>query len=89
MILRLADFAGNGVTDFFEAGKVPEVREFAALLRFHGLNDAIFAFEKNARAIRPLLKRQTATIRAQFGELLDEIVFGEIFKSGEPGDFRV
>ena len=51
-IFLFADQLWNGVALLFEPGKVPEVGELAALLRFGGLHGAVIAFKKNALAIR-------------------------------------
>jgi hypothetical protein len=88
-VFRRTDFAGQGVTDFFKAGKIPEIRKFLALLRLDGLDGATFAFQKNARAIRLFLKRQSASVVTQPGELLDKIGFAQALEGREPLDFRV
>ena len=88
-VFGLADFARKGVAGLLEAGEIPEVREIAALLRLHGLNGAIVAFQKNAAAIRLFQQRQPTTIPAQPRELLDELGFAQALERGEPGDFRI
>ena len=85
----LADEARDGLADFFKAGKIPEVRKIAALLRLDGLHRAIAAFQKNATASRFFLQGQSAAIPAQPRELLDEIGFAHALERGEAGDFRV
>jgi hypothetical protein len=85
----LAEEAWDGVAGLLEAGKIPEVRKIAALLRLHGLHGAIFAFQKNAAAIRFFLQRQSAAIPAQPRELLDEIRFAQALERSEPGDFLI
>lgn len=87
-VFGLGDFAGNGVADFFKAGKVPEVRKLAALLRLHRLHGAVLAFEKNARAVGLFLQRKAATVSTQPGVALDEIGFAQALERREPRDFR-
>jgi hypothetical protein len=89
LIFRRADFARNRATDFFKAGKVPEVRKVAALLRLHGLHGAVVALHENASTVRLFLQGHAATISAQPRKLLDEFVFADAFERGEPGDFRI
>ena len=88
-IFGLADFARKGVANFFEAGKIPEVRKLATLLRLHRLHGAVFAFEKNARAVGLFLKRKTAPIRAQLGVALNKIGFAQALERREPRNFGV
>ena len=85
----LADFARERPAGLLEAGKIPEVRKITALLRLHRLHRAIFAFQKNARAVRLFLQGQPAAIPAQPGEPLDEIRFAQAVERGEARDFRV
>jgi hypothetical protein len=89
LIFFLADFARNGVANFFEAGKIPKIRKFAAFLRFYRLDGAVVAFEKNAGAIGVFLERKTATICAQLCELLYEIVLAHALERRKPRDFGV
>ena len=77
------------MADFFKAGKIPEVRKFFALLRLDGLHGAALAFQKNTRAVRLLLERQSAAIPAEAGELLDEIFITQLLERREPRDFLV
>ena len=77
------------MTDFLEAGKIPEIGKLAALLRLDGLDRAIVAFQKNTGAVRLLPQGQPATIPAQPGELLDEFVFADALECGEPRDFLI
>lgn len=88
-VFRGADFAGNRVTDFFEAGKIPEIGKLAALLRLDRLDRAIVAFQKNTGAVRLFPQGQSAAIPTQAGELLDEFVFADALEGGEPRDFRI
>ena len=83
------DVAGEGVTDFFEAGEVPEVGELAALERLDWLNSAIVAVEKDALPVGFILEGESATIDGEAGVLLDEIVLGKVAKAGNAGDFRL
>ena len=53
----------DGVADFLEIGKVPQVRKVPALLRLHGLHGTVVAFKKNAFAIGFVEQRQTEPIR--------------------------
>ena len=89
LVFFLSDCARNGVADFFEAGKIPEIRKFAAFLRFYRLDGAVVAFEKNAGAIGFFLEREPATIRAQLCELLDEIVLAHALERRESRDLGV
>jgi hypothetical protein len=85
----VADEVRDGLTGFLEAGKVPQVREITALLRLHRLHGAILAFQKNALATRFFLKHKSAPVVAQSCEMLDEFVFTDALKRGEPGDFFI
>jgi hypothetical protein len=85
----IADEARNGMASFLEAWKIPEIRKIAALLRLDRLHGAIFAVEKNALTILFFLQGKSATIPAQPRKLLDEIIFADTFKRGEPRDFFV
>ena len=69
----LGDF--DGFADLAPSGEVPSVRKTSALDGLHLLDAAIAAFEKNARAIRLVDKRESVASRAQAGEVLDEVVF--------------
>ena len=77
------------MADLFKARKVPEVRKIPALLRLHGLNAAIIAQQKDTLAVGLFLQNQSATIRAQPHELLDEIVLAQRFELRQPGEFGV
>ena len=77
------------MADFFEAGKIPEIRKFAALLRLHRLHGAVFTFQKNALAIRFLQQRKSAPVMPQARELLDEIGFTQSFERREARNFRI
>lgn len=81
-----SDDARDGVADFFEARKVPQVREVTTLLRLHGLDRTIATREKNTLTVRLVLQRQPAAISGQTRELLDEIELGELVKAGEARD---
>lgn len=83
LVFRFADFAREGVADFFEAGKIPQVGEIFALLRFHWLHGASFAFQKNAGAIRLFHQRQALVVVPQPRVFLDELVFGHALVRGE------
>lgn len=87
-VFRRADFTRNGVAGLLEAGKIPKVRKFAALLRLDGLDGAAFAFQKNARAIRLFLQCQPTPVMAQPGELLNEVGFAQALEHCESRDFR-
>ena len=89
LVFRGADFARDRVTDFFKAGKFPEVRKITALLRLHGLYGAVVALQKNAPTVRLFLQGQTTTIPAQPCELLDEFVFADALERGEPCYFLI
>ena len=85
-VFFLADMARDGVAGFFKAGKIPEVRKVAALLRLDGLHRAVVALQKNAFAIRLVQQCQSAPIRAQPREALDEVGFAQALERGEAGD---
>jgi len=85
----LADEARKGVAGLLEAGKVPEVRKIAALLRLDGLHGAVFAVEKNAFAVWFFLQGQPAPVLPETGEILDEFVFADALERGEPRDFFI
>src|ERR1700690_1195862 len=88
-VFRRADFAGNRVADFLKAGKVPWIWKIAALLRLHGLQGTVDAFQENAPAIRLFLQGESLPVLAQPGETLDELVPADPLECGEPGDFRI
>lgn len=88
-IFRGADFAGNRMANFLEAGKIPEIGKLAALLRFDRLDRAIVAFQKNTGAVRLFPQRQPAAIPTQPGELLDEIGFAQALECSDSGNFFV
>lgn len=77
------------MTNFFEAGKIPEIRKITALLRLHGLDRAIVAMEKNTFAIRLLLQGKTTPIFGEPGEFLNEIELGQTFVSGQSRDLHI
>lgn len=77
------------MADLIESGKVPTVRKIPASLRFDGLNRAIVAVEENTRAVRLFLQHEPATVVAQPGELLDEVVFAHVLERREPGDLGI
>jgi hypothetical protein len=86
-MLRRADFAGNRMTGFLEAGKIPEVRKIPALLRFHGLHGAVVALQENALAIRLFLQGESLPVLAETGSRNDSVkpasqVDGTRVKSG-------
>lgn len=62
LIFLLADLARYGVADFLKAGEIPKVRELTAFLRFDRLDGTIFTFQKNTRAVRLFLERQSAPV---------------------------
>jgi hypothetical protein len=65
---------GEGLTNIFPAGKLPEVGEPAALSRLDRLNLAcVFSLQKNAFVIRTGDDAETSTIREDFTIVLDEI----------------
>src|SRR5438552_12053579 len=81
--------ARDCMADLIESGKVPTVRKIPASLRFDGLNRAIVAVEENTRAVRLFLQHEPATVVAQPGELLDEVVFAHVLERREPGDLGI
>ena len=88
-VFGLGDFARKGFAGLLKAGKIPEVRKIAALLRLGGLHGAIVAVQKNAAAARFFLQGQPAAIPAQPRELLDKIGLAQTFERGEPRDFFI
>ena len=82
-----ADDARNRAADFFEAGKIPEVREIAALPGLDRLDRAVVPVEKNAFAVGFFDQAQSAAIMPQARELLDEIVLGHLLECREAPDF--
>jgi len=89
LVFRLGDFARKGFAGLLKAGKIPEVREIAALLRLDGLHGAVIGVQKNATAVRLFLQGQTATIPAQPSELLDEVGLAHAIERGEPRNFLI
>ena len=89
LVFRLGDFARKGFAALLKAGKIPEIRKIAALLRLDGLHGTVIAVQKNAAAVGLFLQGQSATIPAQPRELLDEIGFAQAPERGESGDFRL
>ena len=89
LIFNLADFARQGVANFFEAGKVPEIWKLAALLRLYRLHGAVLAFEKNASAVGLLPEREAAAVGAQLGKLLNELVLAHTLEHRKPRDLGV
>ncbi len=77
------------MADLFESRKVPTVWKIPASLRFDGLNRAIIAVEKNTRAVRLFLQYEPATVVAQPGELLDEVVFAHVLQRRKPADLGI
>ena len=75
--------ARDGVADFFETGKVPEIWKVPALLRLDGLNRAIVSLEENASAVRLFSQGQTTAIRTQAHEALNELVLGKALVHGQ------
>jgi hypothetical protein len=88
-IVGLSHVPFEGATGGFRAGKIPEVREIEALLRFYGLDSALAGFQKYAFAIGLVHQGETATIRSQARELLDKIVLGHGPEFCQPGNFGV
>jgi hypothetical protein len=58
---------------FLPAGKVPEIWEISALLRFDCLNAAIIAIKKFTRTVFVLQQHQPTPIRRKLSVLLDEV----------------
>ncbi len=88
-VFQLRDAARDGAAVFFRTGKIPKVREVAALLRFHGLHRAFLAIEEKALAVGLFLQGKPTSVLAQPGKLLDEVVFAQDFERGDLGDFRL
>ena len=89
LVFRLGDFARKGFAGLLKAGKIPQIRKIAALLRLDGLHGAVIAVQKNATAVLLFLQGQSATIPAQSRELLDEVSLAHTLKRGEPRDFLI
>lgn len=85
------DHSRNGAAGLSGARKIPEIREIAALLRFHGLHGTFAALllQEDALTARLIQQGQAETIIRQPRELLDEIEFAQSPKVGQPGDFRL
>jgi len=75
--------AWDGVADFSETGKVPEIWKVPALLRLDRLNRAIVSLEENASAVRLFSQNQTTAIRTQAHEALNELVLGKALVHGQ------
>ena len=89
LVFRLGDFARKGFAALLKAGKIPQIRKIAALLRLDGLHGAVIGVQKNATAVRLFLQGQTATIPAQPSELLDEVGLAHAIERGEPRNFLI
>lgn len=89
VVFRLRNAAREGATGLLEAGKIPEIREVAALLGLHRLHHAIASAQEDAFSIRFLLQDQPAAVMAEASVLLNEIMLALAFERREPGDFRV
>jgi len=68
----------NGMADFLEAGKIPKIREVAALLGLHRLDGAIIADQELTFAIRLFKQRQTFAIRTHPRMAFDELRFAHV-----------
>lgn len=88
-VFLITNHPRNRVADFLKAGKIPEIRKIAALLRLHRLHGTIIAIQKNALAIWFFLQRQSAPVRTQTHVPLNEFVFAQLKKRREPGDFFI
>ena len=89
LVFRLGDFARKGFAGLLKAGKIPQIRKIAALLRLDGLHGAVIAVQKNATAVLLFLQGQSATIPAQPSELLDEVSLVHALECGEPRGFLI
>ncbi len=76
------------MADLFKPRKTPQIRKIPALLGLDRLHCAIVAFQKNTAAIRLFDQGQPLSIGSQPGELLDEVVFADLFMPRHPGDFQ-
>src|ERR1043166_1107953 len=83
------NFPWRCAADFLEAREVPAIGEVAALLRLHGLNGAVAAFEENTFAIWFLLQGKTMPVGTQASVSLDEIEFAHAEKCREARNLRV
>ena len=72
--------------DVAPAGEVPGVGKVAALLRFHRLDPAVLPLEKDAGPIGLIDEGETATVCAEAGVALDEIILGQTEVAGDGGD---
>jgi hypothetical protein len=79
----------DGTTDFFKAGKIPEVWKIPALLWLYWLHRTVPALEKNTFAIRLVLQGKALAIPAQVKKRLDEIKLTQTLKSREARDFLI
>ena len=92
MRLHLRNLGGHA--DIAPAGEVPGVGEVAALLGFRRLDPAVLPVEKDAGPVRLIDQGKTATIGAEAGVALDEIILGQPKVVGDGrdlglGDFDV
>lgn len=85
-MLVFVHLAGDGVAEGFEAGEIPEVRKFPALLRLDRLHRAIVAIEEDAFAVWLVEQGQAVAIQGETGEALDELQLAQPAKGCEPGD---
>lgn len=77
------------MADFFEAGKIPEVRKIAALLGFHGLDGAVVAGKEFAFAIGFFEQRKTLPIRAHARVAFDELRLAQVEVRGDARDLGI
>ena len=77
------------MTDFLEAGKVPEVRKIAALLRLYGLDGTIVADEELTFAVGLFEQRKPFAIRPHARVTSDELCFAQIEMCGDARNLRV
>ena len=80
--------------DVAPAREVPGVGEVAALLGFHGLDPAVLPVQKDAGPVRLIDEGESATVGAEAGVALDEIILGQPKVAGNGrdlglGDFHV
>lgn len=88
-MLVFVHLAGDGVAEGFEAGEIPEVRKFPALLRLDRLHRAIVAIEEDAFAVWLVEQGQAVAIPGETGEALDELKLAQPAKGCEPGDLSI
>ena len=77
------------LADLPPAGKIPSVREPAALPRFDGLHTAIASVQEDAFAVRLVEQRETVSVLAETRVPPDKLPLREAEKTRQRGNVRV